>query len=438
MLRYQLARFLGLCVAAAVLSGCVAEENDGRRFANDLEPSVAVALPSPSGIDGSPAAGLPSVVTPAATPIDPTALLRARGGPSRLYFRLNSDVWTIGAADDDPRRVFAPDRGLAIVDHAASPNGDRVAVLMINVDDRSASAVAIVDANGKETGRVEGLGEALGEGSFAARAIDWSPQADRLLVAFEPGGIVALNSDGSGEPTPLVGPEAAAAVGDAAWSPTGESIAFVAPADSDEVASLWLARTAPEPGAPTLLLDPGDSGRSVGVLAWSPDGREVLFTLPAAPGSPNSGGDLWTIGVDGAGRRVVAGAGAVGFPGALVGEMAPSPDGDAVAYTVVVPDQEGLRFNSLWVKERAEPGRSLELAVPDEQAVDALWWTDAGLVFRTVPMEEFAAERDGSYALYRAGLPGSEPERLFAEGGAGAATPVGDGGSPVPEASPRR
>jgi Tol biopolymer transport system component len=214
------------------------------------------------------------------------------------------------------------------------------------------------------------------------------------------------------------------------------------PPDGGDASGLYVVQTAPAPSTPTPLLETAGTGRAVGELAWSPDGRQVLFTLPAAPGGPNTGGDLWQIASDGAERRVVAGAGAVGFPGARVDEIAPAPDGDAVAYTVVVPVENGVRFDSLWIKERSPAARALELAVPEGEAVVRLWWTAAGLVYQTVPAAEFGGDGGGSsFALYRAGLPGEHPVRLFAAGALAAGTPVGGAtpellGTPVPPAPP--
>lgn len=421
------------------LTGCVAEENDGRQFANNPRSTTPAPLPSPPAFAPSDGSGLPTVATPAApppaTPIDPNALLEARGAPSRIYFRTGDELWTLKAEDGAARRVLAPEPGRRIVDHGPSPNGDGVAVLTLGEDD--AASVVVLDGEGREVGRSDDLARAFDADGLVARVVDWSPQGDRLLVAFAPGGVVALSADGTGEPLVLFGPEQARAAGEAAWSPTGEAFAYLGPSDPAGSASLFLARTAPVPAAPMPLFDATGSGRTVGEVAWSPDGREILFTLVAVEGGPNTGGDLWRIGVDGTGRRVVVGAAAVGFPGARVASLALAPDGDALVYTVVVPSLDGPRFNSLWLKERAASARSLQLAVPPDEAVVELWWTDAGLVFRTVPAGDLAAGvESGAFSIYRAGAPGTDPVRLYDAGAAAPATPGGGDGSPVPPSSP--
>lgn len=429
-----------LPIAAAVLVGCVAEENDGREFANNPRPSTSVPLPTSPSLDAAAGAGLPSIASPiaapVATPIDPVALLDVRGGPNRLFFRLGREVWTLRAGDGKARRVWSPAEETTLVDHAASPNGQRVAVLVAEPDGAS-SGVVILDADGRELGRAEGFDRLVGAASPRARSIDWSPQGDRLLVAFAPGGVVALDAEDASEPTLLYDATVVASPGGVAWSPTGEAIAFLAPSGGDGPASLYVARTAPTPTPPELLFDAAGSGRSVAGLSWSPDGREVVFTLLATPGSPNTGADLWRIGVDGTERQVVAGAGAVGFPGAQIDAVAHAPDGDALAFTIVVPGEEGLRFNSLWLKERSEAARSVDLSAPAGEAIVALWWTDAGLVFQTIPEVDFAAGEEGeTVALYRATVPGEAPVRLFAGSVNASATPVESEGSP--EADPDR
>ncbi|MDP9366216.1 MAG: hypothetical protein M3Q10_18685 [Chloroflexota bacterium] len=423
---------------APVLVACVAEENSGPQFANNPRSTIEVALPSPPVLDPAADAALPGVASPEREPLDAAALLDTRGSPSRIFFRSGSNVWTVGADGEEPRRVFAAPPDAELIDDTASPSGDRVAVLVGG----KGATVVVLDAGGRELARVEDVGRVLGSDGATPRLIDWSPQGDRLLVAFAPGGVVALPVDGGADPVVLFGAGEAVATGGAAWSPTGEAIAFLTPADGGESSGLYLARTAPEPASPTPLLETAGTDRLVENLAWSPDGRLVLFTLPAALGGANTGGDLWQIASDGSGRRVVAGAGAVGFPGAWVDAIAPAPDGDAVAYTVVVPEEDAVRFDSLWLKERSAAARALELAVPEGEGVTRLWWTSAGLLYQTVPAADFGGNVEGSsFALYQAGLPGENPVRLFAAGALAPGTPDVDAtpqilGTPVPPAPP--
>ena len=424
-----------LSFALAFLAGCVAEESSGPQFANN--PGSTAELPTPSP-PLSPTVGSQQVQlapsTPIASPIDPETLLDARGGPSRLYFYSDAELWTIAGDGTQPRRLLAPGAGEEIRASSPSPSGDRVAVLLVEQDSNGERASAVVlDQRGQEIRRAADLETALGEGAVTARSLDWSPRGDRLLIAFAAGGLAALPADGEGNAVRLFGATEAPAPSDAAWSPTGEAVAFVGAVGTEVPARLYLASTVPTPAAPRPLVDPTQAGRTVADLAWLPDGQEILFTERAAPGRPVTGGDLWRIATDGSGRSLVASAGGTGFPAAQVANVAPSPDGDAVAYTVVVPSESGIRFHSLRLRGLADSSQSVEMRVPAGQAVTDLWWTASGLVFRTVPAESFVGRYTGGpFGLYRATLH-SEPTQLYVAPSTPAGTPGGPGS---PAASP--
>ena len=411
----------------AFLAGCVAEENSGPQFANNPGPTAELPAPSPppSSTVGSQRAVLPTPA-PVASPIDPETLLAARGGPSRLYFFSDAELWTMAADGTQPRRLLAPRPGEEIRASSPSPSGDRVAVLLVEQDSNGEHASAVVlDQSGREIRRASDLETALGEEAGTARSLDWSPQGDRLLIAFAPGGLVALPAEGGGNAERLFGPSEAPAPSDAAWSPTGEAVAFVGSAGTEVPARLYLASTVPTPAAPRPLVDSTQAGRTVADLAWLPDGQEILFTERAAPGRPVTGGDLWRIATDGSRRSLVASAGGTGFPAAQVAAVAPSPDGDAVAFTVVVPSETGVRFHSLRLRGLTPSSQSVEMRVPAGQAVTDLWWTASGLVFRTVPAESFVGRYNGGpFGLYRA-TPHAEPTQLYATPSTPAGTPAG-------------
>lgn len=437
----RLCRVVPPIAVAVTLAACSAEEEPGPRFANDPVATVAATVAGSPGDGEGGHSSLPAaspVASPVATPIDPVALLRSRGAPSRLYFRSGSELWTIGADGADPARVFRPAADETIAAVAASPDGDRVAALTVRdgSGDRTASVV-VLDAAGKELSRGRAIERSVaGAEDLAVASLDWSPQGDRLLVSSPSGGLIALPA-GGGEIEVVFEASAAMAPGYAAWSPTGEAIAFLAPAGGEQPADLFLLSTVPSPSTPEVLVDAATSGRSVGDLAWTPDGRRLLFTLGGAGGVA----DLWRIATDGSERRVVASAGSA-VPVGRIALIAPAPDGEAVAYTVSVPVEAGQRFHSLWVRSLgSEPSPPVRLSVPVGETVGELWWTDAGVVFRTEP----DATPDGSttatdFSLYRASATGA-PTLLF-EGSEGtlaspdaspsaAPTAAARGGSPV-------
>ncbi|MFM9107937.1 MAG: hypothetical protein ACKOWF_14710 [Chloroflexota bacterium] len=392
-----------VCVALAALTGCTDGE-EGRQFATDARrtavPTATMAVtppPPPPGMDQT------------VVPVRPLAdLVVARGAPDTVYLRANRDLLAIDAGDGAAADVFVPAENEAIVGSAASPSGDRAAVLTVTRSGQA--AVTVIDSAGKRLWNREAPGDALpaAGGPRAPRSIDWSPQGDRLLVSFEPGGIVAMPVDGSGAPA-LVVPEAEApwpAV--ARWSPTGQGIAFISAREGEPVRGLAVVEAMPAagvgggegtlapvqatPGAtpvatPVGGLDviAGDRDRPVLSFAWLPDGQSLLFT----EGGPRDGSgapanaDLWRIETDGDGRRLIASAGSAA-PVADVTLIAPSPDGSAVAYTVSIPGAEGEQFHSLWVRD-LEAGQGYLIPTDAGAAVTDLRWTSAGLLYRTSP-----------------------------------------------------
>lgn len=422
-------------VAAVGLAACTAEEEPGPRFANDpgptADPASALSTPAPATVESL----LPSA-SPLATPIDPAVLLRSRGAPSRLYFRSGAELWTLATDEAEAAPVFRPGPGESMIAAAVSPSGDRAAALVSAEASVAAAAVVVVDASGRELLRQDGLADGLPSGDEAvARDLDWSPQGDRLLISFEPGGIVAVPADG-GDATTLVEPVDAPLPGDAAWSPTGEAIAFLAPSEAGRPADLFFASTVTSPAAPTPLVEAAAAQRSVRALAWMPDGRDVLYTLGGAPGAAVVSGDLWRIGTGGEDPRVVASAGSA-VPVGRISRIAPATDGQAVAYTVTVPGEGGDRFHSLWVRSlEAASAIPVQLRVPPTEAVSQLWWTSSGLVFRTVPgSDPDAPSGDTDFGLYLAGADG-EPTMLYRGGAEAAASPpaspVADAATPAP------
>lgn len=416
-----------MMIAVAVgLGACSAEEEPGPRFANDPAPTaVPTAAGSPASAPGTPATR--PLASPVA-PVDAADLLRSRGAPSRLYFRSGRDLWTIRADGSDPAPVIRPGREETIAAVAASPDGGRVAVLLGEATAAGETAsIVVLDAAGKELIRSEAFDQGRGDGDGASRSsLDWSPQGDRLLVSSPAGGILALPA-GGGDVEIVVEASGAMAPGDAAWSPTGEEVAFLAPAGDTRPADLFLAQTVPSPATPKALVEASTAGRSVTELAWTPDGRDVLYTLAGAPDGAVASGDLWRIATDGSDRRVVVSAGSA-VPVGRIALIAPSPDGDAVAYTVMVPGDAGQRFHSLWIRSLGSaPAPPVRLSAPADESVSALWWTDGGLVFRAEPDPTLDGSTDDTaFSLYSASATG-EPTPLYR----GSVVPAGS-----PDASP--
>jgi Tol biopolymer transport system component len=127
--------------------------------------------------------------------------------------------------------------------------------------------------------------------------------------------IVAVRRDGSGLQT--LTREVPGIAHLPAPSPDGRHIAFNV-AETVRGADSWLHVMAADGTRPRQLV-PKKAGYSY-VEGWSPDGKRVLYS--------DFSGALWTVGVDGSGRRRVMTKGA----GGAGGEPVWSPDGSAIAY----------------------------------------------------------------------------------------------------------
>jgi hypothetical protein len=434
--RAPLARLLvGLLVVSVV---ACADGDAQRQFAND--PPATMRLPT---MAASPTATSRRVTT-ATAPVSasPDVLLSAPTAAARIYFRAENDLWTMNVADGRTTRVLAGgDAELRAL--APSPTGDQVAVLLVTArDDGETTTLAIVAADGtsiRREGELERL-LALPSGNAAearARSIDWSRVGDQLLVSFAPGGLLAVPL--SGPPTPLLGAKQAAAPAGAAWSPSGDAIAFLDPVVAGARTGLYVAPTGATPLDPVPVVASAENRpRSVSEFAWLPDGSGLLFAEADIDNRVATGGDLFQISPSGKEPRLVASAGAAA-PVARIARFAPSPAGGAVSYTVVAPGSDGLSFHSLWVQQLGT-GARYRLPVPDREAVTDLWWTAEGLVWRTVAVGDAAADSTyaaGPFALYRADS-SAPPERLAEIDPAPAASPAAsptDSSTSLPVAS---
>lgn len=401
-----------------ILAGCV-DEDSGRQFANDPQPTRA--LPTAAATSPAPT---PRPATPQASPVSAEQLLRVRGAAGRFYFESEGALWTMAPRADEVNPVFEPTMGTSIRALAASPRGDRVAAVLVRSEDELETAdLVVLAADGAEVARYDNI-DALGPNpDGAVVSLDWSPQGEKLLLALSPGGLVSVPLTGEAEPELIVSGGVAMRPAQAAWSPTGEDVGFLAESD-DERASIYVAGVAATPASPRALLPDDGSMPTIFDWAWLPDGRSLLFSEER---ELTSTADLWRINSDGTDRELVASAGSVAPVARIVGAE-PSRDGRAVAYLVIVPGEGTDVFDSLWVRDLST-NHGFRIQVPAATSVTDVWWTDAGLMFRAVPGNQFTGEYSGGpYALYRV-TDGTEATLVYEVAGEAAASPAA---SPAP------
>jgi dipeptidyl aminopeptidase/acylaminoacyl peptidase len=369
--------YLAALGAGLLLVAC-AEEVAGPQFATDPKPPR-----TPAEVVASPPLALLPTAASIASPASINDLLGARGATSVVYEVSGTDLWSVSSSGDADRLFEAPD-GAEIRAIDPSPDAQEVAILLeIMSGERLQSEVVIVDIAGSVVDRVDLTGTTsatpVARDAAGRQTIDWSPQGDRVLVQFDTGDMVEISAGSDATPMELDLGAAAGSVVAPAWSPTGESIAFILEGDDGETRSLRLLDV--RSGEIATVVTPL-GGRLVVDFAWLPDGVSLLFTEGGAPGSAITGIDLWRVDADGENRALVASAGTVA-PVARINNLSPSPDGRSVAYTVLVPRSGRPGVDSLWVRS-LDSGIGFRISLPSVASVESIWWTGQGLIVSVV------------------------------------------------------
>jgi Tol biopolymer transport system component len=176
----------------------------------------------------------------------------------------------VSNADGSNVRVLHKDPNISLMPTGWSPDGKRLAAIMVNYADRTNSIVLVAVSNGSIQRLKSGnwswpnLGGFSPDGRFLAYSVAKS--------ASSPGSVSILSVDGTTETTAVEGP---AEYRTPAWSPTGDTLVF--PSDRSGVMALWAVRVRdgkPQGGAELLKSAVGD----IIAMGFSRDGSYFYGT----------------------------------------------------------------------------------------------------------------------------------------------------------------
>ncbi len=149
-----------------------------------------------------------------------------------------------------------------------------------------------------------------------ARQVAWSADGARLAIATS-SGIIVVSVAGTEHRSIDIGDLGASrSVGGLAWSPDGKRLLYEISRAGDEGAPLFQIFTAEVDGAHVTPLT--DAGENTFGASWSPDGRTIAYDRLSGTAT-----EVWLVGVDGANARRLSASGG--------GQLQWSPNGARIA-----------------------------------------------------------------------------------------------------------
>ena len=359
--------------------------------------------------------------------------MQIRGTVHRLVMADGVSFWAIGSDGRDAVRFGAvPRRGS--VDVSATPDGSKIGAIVSSVADE---VLGLYDSAGREVRSITVSKEKSPSPSptpapaMSVRGrLAWNMAGDQLLFAKGGGGIDSVGV--AGDPKTMVSPKQAPLPGNVAWSPAGDAIAFASRTARDAGDGLYVGSTTSLPVDAAGLVGPQPQASSIPEIAWLPDGARILFTQRSQNVNEALSGDLFQVLASGGAPKLFISAGLAG-PVAAIGLFEASPGGEAIAFTIWAPNGPAIVFQSLWIKP-LEEGAAIRIDVSPGSAVNGLWWTDSGLIWREQLKTLDPSRIDGPFTLQRLTLDG-KGATVFSSESLGSASPVASPAASPPVAS---
>ena len=369
-----------LLASLLLLTGCFPEagstNDDDDRF--NVIPTLTAAPgaePTPTPAE-EPPPPLPEFVNEL---IDPGPTVDS---PRRVFFRNGRDLWSITAEE----ATAALPQGTRFGAYATSPHGERAAIVILSdVDGEQAEAVHIY-ANGTIGPPVTPQRVITGPNAQTSiQALVWSRDATRIAIVYDEPALSILEiARPDGGPPQIISDidlgDNYRRIQEADWAITSTALALLVE-DHSGAGSLWMTSIEGETFEVREAQLHGT--RSVLDIAWLPGRGRVAFVEERLGDSPLSGGSLFSIAPDGSGRELLVSNGNFA-PAAEIIQIAASPGGSYIAFTVNVPDANGEAiFDSAWIVN-IDSLDTVRVPVAPGFRVTDLWWMTDGLLWRAV------------------------------------------------------
>ncbi len=433
-----------LLVFAILLSACAEESTgpgDDRRFANEEVTSIPTELPGEE----------PTVAVEAPTATSPGSgetLLSSENAPSTVVFREGDGLEIVSINQPMSSHAIVPGEGERIVDFAPSPDGARIAVLVVDGDESGLEpSLLLFDDMGAEQARwnlaewVDSPAIATPDDKTSAEgtgSVSWSAGEEQILVTLF--GKALLNVGAEVGVQEILVTSRAGTLLDAAWSPTGDQIALKTRNGSGS-GTVWVFNPGIDGDSFKQVIPPAADASNLGSVTevkWMADGQGLAYILAQDASESSPGGQLYSIDLATRERRVIATPGR-GGPAAQITDFTVSPDGASIAYTIEEPDGAGWKFHSLWIRS-IDSALFIDLPTASVDSATDYWWVGDGFAWRYVsgPNHGVAFLEAGADAglLWAPspppeGTPGASPAAASSEGSPVAATPVIQAATPV-------